>query len=175
MFSLSFVKSVLYMKEKIKIVLYARVSTEDQNVEQQIKYLKEWSIKNDYIVVKIVKDIESGLTPLIKRKRFHSLLNYSLENKLDVCIYNLDRLTRNWEDVVFIEKHFRTNWDKSKLISTGDEINLSNASGRFMFRIRMAVCCYMPEDMKEKQKIGIARAKKEGRYKGRKKGSKNKV
>jgi len=32
----------------------------------------------------------------------------------------------------------------------------------------------MPEDMKEKQKIGIDRAKKEGKYKGRKKGAINK-
>ena len=39
-----------------------------------------------------------------------------------------------------------------------------------MFRIKMAIGCYMPEDMREKQKIGIARAKAEGKYKGGKKG-----
>ena len=43
-----------------------------------------------------------------------------------------------------------------------------------MFRVRMAVCCLMPEDMKEKQKIGIERARAEGKYLGRKRGSKNK-
>jgi len=157
-----------------KICLYARVSTEDQNVEQQIKYLKEWANKNNFTVVKTVKDIESGLIPLVQRKRFSRLLEFAMNNGLDVCIYNLDRLTRNWEDVVFIEKHFRDHWEYSKLISTGDEINLSNANGRFMFRVRMAVCCLMPEDMREKQIIGIERARLEGKYKGRKPGSKNK-
>jgi len=43
-----------------------------------------------------------------------------------------------------------------------------------MFRVKMAVSCYMPEDMREKQRIGIARAKAEGKYKGRQKGAKNK-
>ena len=41
-----------------------------------------------------------------------------------------------------------------------------------MFRIKMAVNCHMPEDMLEKQAIGIARAKKEGKYKGGKVGRK---
>ena len=39
-----------------------------------------------------------------------------------------------------------------------------------MFRIKMAVGCYMPEDMREKQIIGIERAKLEGKYKGGSKG-----
>lgn len=141
-----------------------------------MQYLKEWAKRNDYTIRKIVMDTESGTTPLIKRKRFLRLLN---ESKLNIVnglgIVNLDRLTRNWEDVVFIEKHFRENWDNYKLLSASDDIDLSNASGRFMFRIRMAVCCYMPEDMREKQRIGIERAKRQGKYKGRKKGSKNKI
>jgi len=161
-------------KSKNSINLYARVSTEDQNVNQQISYLKKWADHNNYIIHKIVKDIESGLTPLINRKKFRNLLDFSKESKVDIGIYNLDRLTRNWEDVVFIEKWFRDHWDVCKLISTSDDINLSNANGRFMFRVRMAVCCLMPEDMREKQRIGIERAKKQGKYKGRKKGSKNK-
>lgn len=156
----------------MKIDLYARVSTEDQNVKQQMQHLKEWAKRNEYTVRKVVMDTESGAKPLIERKRFLKLLDE--ESKTSVAdgmgIVNLDRLTRNWGDVVFIEKHFRENWDKYKLLSMGDTIDLSNASGRFMFRIRMAVCCYMPEDMREKQRIGIERAKKEGKYKGGKKG-----
>lgn len=163
------------MKDGIVLNPYARVSTEDQNVEQQMRYLKEWMAKNNYVVGKVVKDIESGLTPLVERARFKRLLTHSKTTNTGILIVNLDRLTRNWEDVVFIEKFFRENWNSCKLISTSDEINLSNANGRFMFRVRMAVCCYMPEDMKEKQVIGIERAKRQGKYKGRKPGSKNKL
>jgi len=134
-------------------------------------HLKEWAKRNDYSVIKVLMDTESGTKPLLERRRFLRLLKESLTDQMDaIGIYNLDRLTRNWEDVVFIEKHFRDNWGSCKLLSISDTIDLSNASGRFMFRMRMAVCCYMPEDMREKQRIGIERAKRQGKYKGGKKG-----
>ena len=156
----------------MKVAIYARVSTEDQNVKQQAKYLMDWCSKQGHKVVKKVEDEESGRLALTERKKFKRLLEDSkYDTKFEaIVIYNLDRLTRNWDDVTYIEKHFRDVWDSCKLISTSDSIDLSNASGRMMFRIKMAVGCYMPEDMREKQKIGIARAKAEGKYKGGKKG-----
>lgn len=148
------------------IAIYCRVSTDDQNVEQQAKYLKEWFSKQGYTISRVVKDTESGRLPLTERKRFLRLLKTSLEKGESIGIFNLDRLTRNWDDVTLIEKHFRENWERSRLISTAELIDLSNATGRMMFRFKMIVSCFMPEDMREKQKIGIERAKKEGKYKG---------
>ena len=154
--------------------LYARVSTDDQNVKQQMDYLKEWASKNGYCVVRVVMDTESGRTPLTQRRRFLRLLDESKTGSMDlIAVVNLDRLTRNWEDVVLIEKHFREHWNVCKLVSCGDSVDLGNASGRLMFRMKMALCCFMPEDMREKQEIGIARARKEGKYRGRKKGCRN--
>ena len=155
----------------MKVAIYARVSTEDQNVKQQEQYLKEWCNKQQHVIVQSIKDEESGRLPLVSRKHFLNLLKTSKQGLFDgIVVYNLDRLTRNWDDVTYIEKHFRDNWDKCKLLSTSDAIDLSNASGRMMFRIKMAVSCFMPEDMREKQKIGIERAKAEGKYKGGAKG-----
>ena len=151
--------------------IYARVSTDDQNVKQQAQYLKQWFLKHGHKINKLVMDEESGRKPLLERKKFLKLIESS-KNAISegMVIYNLDRLTRNWDDVTLIESHFRLNWDRYKLISTSDGIDFSNASGRLMFRLKMAVSCYMPEDMREKQKIGIDRAMKEGKYKGGKKG-----
>jgi len=160
--------------KKIKCDIYARTSTEtNQNVQQQMDYLRQWVIKNDYEISSETYDQQSAKIDLKDRIKFINLLNNPKGNAL--LVFNLDRLTRNWDSVVFIEKYFRDNWKNYKLISTSDEINLSNASGRLMFRIKLAVNCHMPEDMLEKQKIGIARAKLEGKFKGRKKGSKNKT
>lgn len=153
---------------KQDIILYCRVSTEDQNVKQQVEYCKKVFSKS-FNIIKVIKDQESGRLPLKDRKKFNQLLKNA---NCSIGIYNLDRLTRNWDDVTLIEKYFRDNWDNIKLISTSDSIDLSNASGRMMFRIKMAVSCYMPEDMREKQIIGIQRAKKEGKYKGGSKGRK---
>jgi len=151
----------------MNVAIYCRVSTEVQNVKQQIDYIKDWCVKQGHVVTKIVSDEESGRLPLLQRKKFSKLLNESIlpdSNFEAIVIHNLDRITRNFDDVVVIEKHFRENWDKCKLISASDSIDLSNASGRLSFRIRMSVSCYTPEDMMEKQRIGIDRAKREGKY-----------
>jgi len=154
----------------MKLDLYARVSTDDQNVDQQMSYLRQWCVKNGHQIVNEVYDEQSGKIPLEFRQKFMELINNPKGDAL--LVLNLDRLTRNWDSVTFIEKHFRDSWDKYKLISTGDEINLNTANGRFMFRVKLAMNCYMPEDMLEKQRIGIERAKKEkGKYLGRKKGA----
>jgi DNA invertase Pin-like site-specific DNA recombinase len=159
----------------MRVAVYCRVSTDDQNIKQQVEYLKSWCIREGHTIIKMVADEESGRLPLTERKQFKKLLDLAIsDNTFDaIIIYNLDRLTRNWDDVTLIERYFRDNWEKVKLYSVSDPIDLSSASGRLMFRIRMATSCYMPEDMREKQKIGIARAKSEGKYKGRIKGSKN--
>ena len=154
----------------MKLDLYARVSTKDQNVDQQMNYLRKWCVKNNHQIVNEVYDKQSGKVELEQRTDFLNLLNNPKGEA--ILVFNLDRLTRNWDSVTFIEKHFRGN--QYKLLSTGDEINLNSASGRMMFRIKLAVNCFMPEDMIEKQTIGIIRAQKEGKFKGRKKGSVNK-
>ena len=156
----------------MKLDLYARVSTDDQDVDQQMNHLREWTNRNGHTIASEWYDKQSGKIPLEQRDKFLTLLDNPAGDGL--LVFNLDRLTRNWDSVTFIEKHFRENWDKYKLISTKDQINLKDANGRLMFRIKLAVNCHMPEDMLEKQAIGIARAKAQGLFKGRPKGSKNK-
>lgn len=151
----------------MKVDLYARVSTEDQNVEQQIKILRKWAKAQGYIITSDVIDKESGTIPLQQRKQFKALLDNPKGEAL--VILDLNRLSRNWYDQNFLEKYFLdTNY---KLISLYDQIDLDTPNGRLMFRIKFAVNCQYTEDMKSKQAIGIARAKAEGKYKGRKKGA----
>ncbi len=150
--------------------IYARVSSMDQNVKQQSKYVREWAYKQQLRVIGSVLDKESGRTPLKDRKDFKKLLSKAKELKCGIIVLSLDRLTRNWDDVTYIEKYFRDNWSVSPLLVTNFQVDLSNAMGRFLFRVFMAQACFMAEDMREKQKIGIATGQKAGKYKGGKKG-----
>ncbi len=149
----------------MKIAIYSRVSTEEQNVNQQAKKLVEYANSQKWIIAKVIKDEESARKPLFERKKFLRLTK-ELDQYDAILVFNIDRLTRNWDDESKIEQLF----SKCNLISMSEPINLHNASGRLMFRVKMAVSCFMPEDMFEKQVIGIERAKKEGKYKGGKKG-----
>lgn len=157
--------------------LYARVSTADQNTDQQISYMKQWCEGNSIEINGIVQDKQSGRLPLTDRKKFKQLLEYArVDDQTDgILVQNLDRLTRNWDDVTYIERFFRENWDTCMLKSCGESVDLATSAGRFVFRVLMATNCQMPELMREKQCIGIERARKEGKYKGRKPGSRNKA
>lgn len=157
----------------MKVDLYARVSTDEQDVDQQMIHLRKWAVEHKHIITSETFDKQSGKIPLEEREQFLKLLNNPRGDAL--VVFNLDRLTRNWDSVTFIEKHFRENWNNYKLISTKDEINLESANGRLMFRIKLAINCHMPEDMLEKQALGIARAKAEGKFRGRQKGAKGKA
>lgn len=162
-------------EKTINVKIYARVSTEDQNVDQQADYLEKWVERNTHNgdrinLIGIVKDKEKGSIPLEERKKFKKLLEEGVAEGFSILIFNLDRLTRYWYDEAYLEKLFRDNWRKCKLISASEAIDLSNAQGRAMFRFSMVVNCLMPEAMREKQVIGIERAKKEGKFKGGKPG-----
>jgi len=155
------------------------------NVQQQIEYCKKYAQSRGWEVVWTIADKESGTLELEDRQQFKKLLytikggkdsknRYNFLDKCDaVLIYRLDRLTRNWDNVSVIEKAFIDS--KWNLFSSSDsEIDFKSAEGRFKFRLMMALAVREVEVMKERQKIGIARAKAEGKFQGRKKGSVNK-
>ena len=156
----------------MKVTLYARVSTKDQSVDDKMRELRKWAKQNEHIIVHEVWDTESGTIELKDRKKFLEILD---NPKGDAIVVNkLDRITRNFDSVTLIEKYFRNNWSTFKLIALDFPINLENAVGRLMFRNMLTLACFEPEQMKERQVMGIARAKAEGKFKGRKKGSVNK-
>lgn len=159
---------------KMRFHLYARVSSVDSNVDQMAAEMVSWCEKNGHDVVSIIKDKESGRIPLSERKKFKELISKIPFNDADgVLVLALDRVSRNWYDENIIEKSFVDHWDVCKLVSCWDRVDLDSASGRFMFRTQLNMACYEVERMFERQKIGIARAKAEGKYKGRQKGAKN--
>ena len=157
----------------MKLDLYARTSTKDQDVQMQMNLLREYCIRNNHQIASEVYDQESGTKELHNRIKFKELLANPKGDAM--LIFKLDRITRNFDSLTLIEKHFRDNWDNYKLICTDMPIDLNSAVGRLMFRNLMVINCFEPEQMKERQKPAIEKAKAKGLFKGRKKGSKNKV
>jgi DNA invertase Pin-like site-specific DNA recombinase len=151
----------------VNLPIYARVSTEDQNLKQAIKVLKKHCGNKRYGIQKVYKDKESGT--LFSRKGFQSLLKACRQGKhQSILVYSIDRLTRNFFDGVKIEK-FLVQY-KIQLYTISGKVDLSSAMGRAKFRMELIFSAHMVEDMKERQKIGIQRAQNEGKYKGGKKG-----
>jgi DNA invertase Pin-like site-specific DNA recombinase len=153
----------------MKVRLCARVSTDHQDADSKMKELRQWAKRNNHQIIDEVWIYESATQSLGDRVEFKKLLDFPKGEAL--VINKLDRLTRNFDSVSFIENYFRTNWSDYKLIALDFPINLENATGRLMFRQMLTFACFESEVMKERQVLGIARAKAEGKYKGRPKGA----
>lgn len=155
-----------------KAIIYARISTnkEKQNITQQIEYCKTYAKREGYNVIKVFKDEQTGKTD--KRKGYQRLLKYLKENtKSNLIVQDTDRLTRDYYDGVELEKFILAN--QVNLISLSENIDLTTSNGRFMFRIKLAMNNFYVENLQDKIKVGVERAKKEGKFTGRKKGAKN--
>ena len=58
-----------------RVLIYSRVSTSEQNVDQQAQYCKEWARRQGFEIVWTIKDKESGRKPLTERLRFLKIIN----------------------------------------------------------------------------------------------------
>ena len=114
------------------VTLYARVSTEDQNLDNMMQELRKWAVANNHRIVHEVWDKQSGTVELKDRIKFQEILQNPKGNAL--VVYKLDRITRNFDSVTVIEKYFRENWDTFKLVALDFDVRLDNAIGRLMFR-----------------------------------------
>lgn len=155
-------------------IIYTRISTntEQQNIKQQRDYCKKYAQKEGYCVLHLFGDKMTGKTS--ERSGYKRMLKF-LEQNPDVhlIVQDVDRLTRNYYDGVELER-FILKYDII-IKSMSEIVDMSTPMGKFTFRIKLAMNAFYLENLHEKIKVGVARAKSEGKYKGRKKGAKNKI
>ncbi len=152
-----------------KVAIYARISTDrgEQNIRQQVAYVREFCKRKGYEVVRVYKDEKTGKSS--DRNDYQKMLKHWAEGKFDVLVVqDVDRLTRNYYDGVDLEKFVIEN--AKQIISLSEPIDFKTPYGRFMFRVKLAMNSFYVENLLDKIRIGIERAKKEGKYKGGKKG-----
>ena len=85
-----------FLSQKKKLVIYARVSSNEQkqkgDLERQINFVKK-NLGEDFLIVDTLSDVGSGLND--KRKGLHQLMKLAKEKEItDVAIRYKDRLTR---------------------------------------------------------------------------------
>lgn len=93
--------------EKIKAIIYARVSTAGQDYDRQLAELKQYADRMGYDVVKTFSEKISGAKKVEERQAMTELLNYVEVNKVDkVLIYECSRLSRRAVDFLSIIEIF---------------------------------------------------------------------
>ena len=137
---------------------YARISSKSQNLQRQIKNLKANEVD------KIYQDTISGATS--SRPALKEMLNYIREAELD-------RLGRNNQDLTKIMSTIQSKGATLEVLNLPSMKGIKDKNLRQLINnLILEIYKYKAEserkDIIERQKEGIALAKKEGKYKGRK-------
>jgi DNA invertase Pin-like site-specific DNA recombinase len=136
---------------------YVRVSSIDQNEARQIEGLKEYNLEKIFIEKASAKDTN--------RPEFQRMLEFSREGDT-IYILDFSRLARNTKDLLdtvesLTEKGIH-------LVSKKENLDTSTPTGKLILTIIGAINEFERTNTLERQREGIAIAKKTGKYKGRK-------
>lgn len=138
------------------ILGYARVSTNQQDLESQRHRLK------DVGAIKIFEDVISG--KIFKRPGLEELVNYARPNDL-LCVVRLDRLGRSLKELLETVEYLKSK--KIGLMSLEEKIDTSSAAGELVFHVFGAIAHFERRLISERTKDGIQAARLKGKKPGR--------
>ena len=136
---------------------YIRISTTDQNTARQEVLMQELGVDQVYI------DRMSGKS--LDRPELKRMLNYVREGDV-VIVESISRFARNTRDL--LELMEKLSEKKVQFVSKKEAIDTNTPTGRFMLTVFGAVAELEREYILQRQKEGIAIAKEQGIYQGRK-------
>ncbi len=136
---------------------YARVSSTGQNETAQVELLREHGVEEVFV------DKASG-TSLQGRTKLAEALKFARKGDT-LVVTRLDRLARSVADLHAIAGTLQGK--DVDLIVTEQSIDTSTSTGKLMFNMLGAIAEFESDLRRERQMEGIAKAKAEGRYKGR--------
>jgi DNA invertase Pin-like site-specific DNA recombinase len=137
---------------------YGRTSTFDQQagLYAQIR---------DLTAAGCEKIISEQASAVGKRPQLEAALDFIREDDT-LVVTKLDRLARSTQHLLDIAERVKAKGADLHILNLGADT--STATGRLMFTVIGAIACFERELMLERQREGIAKAKAEGKYRGRK-------
>ena len=151
-----------------KAVIYSRVSTNDQTIDNQLKVLRDIADKRDLEVVREISDEGiSGAKGRDERKGFDQLIKGSIKNEWDIIlVWDVSRLGRSLKHLVsFLQDIQSANCD---LYIHQNGLDTQTSSGRMMFQMIGIFSEFERSMIRERVIAGQQRAKSEGKHIGRK-------
>ncbi len=162
------------MKEKLKAVIYTRVSTTDQKPENQIRELEAYAAKQGWEVVLTVKDKISGTKQAKDRAGLSKVLNMAKQGKYDVLLFwSLDRLSREGTRKTLEYLQALTDGGVKWHSFTEEYLSSLGAFADVVISILSTLAKQERIRISERTKAGLERARNEGKTLGRPKGKRS--
>lgn len=146
---------------------YVRVSTVDQNEARQIEAMKADGVEKIYMDKKSGKDFN--------RPEYQKMIA-SLQKGDILVIHSIDRLGRNYEEIIAEWRKITKEIEADIVVQDMPLLNTTqnkDLTGTLIADIVLQLLSYVAqrerENIRQRQKEGIAIAKAQGKYKGRSK------
>jgi len=152
----------------VKIAVYVRVSTDKQELKNQLEPLLKYAERQNYEVYKVYKDIGSG-KDTNNRAEFNKMMIEAHQRKFDgILVWSLDRLTREglYKTINLLEHLAKIG---ISIISYTEPY--INTTDELIRNIMLAILSTLAKaeriKISERTKAGLQRAISEGKHVGR--------
>ncbi len=155
----------------MKVAIYARVSTNEQTTDNQVRELTAWADRAGHEIVDTFDDNGvSGAKGREYRKEFDKLLKGAVRREFDlVAAWSVDRLGRSLQDLIgFLQELHGAGVD---LYLHQQALDTTTPSGKAMFQMMGVFAEFERSMISERVKAGLARTKAKGTRLGRPKTS----
>jgi DNA invertase Pin-like site-specific DNA recombinase len=156
------------MAAKIKkVAIYARVSTDQQTTENQLRELREVAARSGWVVTKEYIDHGiSGAKGRDKRPAFDALLKDAVRKEFDViAAWSVDRLGRSLTDLLGFLDDIHAKGIGLYLHQQG--VDTTTPGGKALFQMVGVFAEFERAMIQERVKAGLARARSQGKTLGR--------
>lgn len=136
-------------------IAYIRVSTVEQNEQRQIEAMKLFNIEKWFIEKISAKDTN--------RPKLQELLEFAREGDT-IHVHDFSRLARSTKDLLDIVEQLTQK--NIYLVSNKENIDTSTPTGKLMLTMIGAINEFERYNLLERQREGIAIAKRNGKYTG---------
>jgi DNA invertase Pin-like site-specific DNA recombinase len=154
----------------IKVAIYARVSTADQDPDAQLFALREYAVRRSFIIYREYVDYVTGIVEKrnakSKDKAFQKLMADVRKRQVDcVLVWKYDRFARSLNTLIAALEEFASLG--VDFISYTQHIDTTTPMGRLFFHVIGSFAEFERELIVERVRAGIAKARAKGVSLGR--------
>lgn len=152
----------------MRAVIYARVSTKDQDCRRQIEDLKRFAERAGYEIIATLEEKASGAKN--DRAERAKIIKMAQARLIDVVLVTeLSRWGRSTQDLIATLQDLQAR-NVSLVAASGMQMDLSTPSGKLMATLLAGIAEFERELIQERVRSGIQSAKARGKKIGRQAG-----
>lgn len=151
----------------LRVAIYARVSTNEQDPDSQLLILREYAINRGFEVYKEYIDTVSGISEKRKKDTAYQQLMADVKKRLVDCVlvWKYDRFARSLNLLVSALQEFHSL--KVDFISYTQNIDTTTPMGKLFYHIIASFAEFEHQMIVERVKAGLDKAKAQGKKLGR--------